>query len=110
MFTMAYPGLVEKKYYPVCHHPVWGGWFALRGVVVFTEKSSTFQRMEPPKVLSDNQAVEMISLYNECWQDWRWRDVGREEGEREKYSEVQIKYFEALPADRFKMIDSLVQA
>jgi len=107
-----YPGLGEKKFYPVCHHPVWGGWFALRGVVVFTEKSATLQRIEPPKVLSDNQAVEMISLYNECWQDWRWRDVGREEGEREreKYSEVQIKYFEALPADRFKMIDRLVQA
>ena len=26
-----YPELAGKKYYPVCHHPVWGGWFALRG-------------------------------------------------------------------------------
>ena len=26
-----YPELKDKKFYPVCHHPVWGGWFALRG-------------------------------------------------------------------------------
>ena len=29
------------------------------------------------------------------------------EGKLEKYSEVQIKYFETLPAERFEMIDSL---
>jgi DNA replicative helicase MCM subunit Mcm2 (Cdc46/Mcm family) len=29
------------------------------------------------------------------------------EGKVEKYSEVQIKYFETLPAERFEMIDSL---
>eukprot|EP00092_Neocalanus_flemingeri_P019413 GFUD01021027.1.p1 GENE.GFUD01021027.1~~GFUD01021027.1.p1 ORF type:complete len:244 (+),score=75.15 GFUD01021027.1:40-771(+) len=105
-----YPQLGDKKHYPVCHHPVWGGWFALRGVVIFTELRADMERVEPPSVLSDDQAVDLIKLYNDCWQDWRWRDVGREkEGEKERYSEQQIKYFETLPAERFKMIDSLVQ-
>ena len=109
-----YPQLGSKKHYPVCHHPVWGGWFALRGVVIFTELTADLNRVEPVSMLSENQAVDMIKLYNECWQDWRWRDVGREVGgeavgEEGKYSELQIKYFETLPAERFKMIDSFLQ-
>lgn len=102
-----YPELGDKKHYPVCHHPVWGGWFALRGVVIFTGVTADIQMVEPVRVLSGIQAVDMIKLYNECWQDWRWRDVGRK-GEGEKYSEEQIKYFETLPAERFGLIDSLV--
>ena len=101
-----YPELGDKKYYPVCHHPVWGGWFALRGVLIFSQVSAVLDKMEPSMVLSNNQAVEMIRLYNECWQDWRWRDVGREGGE--KYSDIQIKYFETLPCDRLAVIDDIV--
>ena len=63
--------------------------------------------VEPVRMLSDIQAVDMIKLYNECWQDWRWRDV-RREGEGEKYYEEQIKCFETLPAERLGLIDSLV--
>jgi len=101
-----FPELDSKKYYPVCHHPVWGGWFALRGVLVFSEITAVLEKVEPIMVLSDNQAVEMIRLYNECWQDWRWRDVGRETGE--KYSDNQIKYFETPPCDRLNVIDGLL--
>ena len=72
-----YPELWDKKHYPVCHHPVWGGWFALRGVVIFPGVTADIQMVEPVRMLSDIQAVDMIKLYNECWQDWRWRDVGR---------------------------------
>ena len=60
-----YPQLGDKKHYTVCHHPVWGGWFALRGVVIFTEIRANIQMVEPGRVLSDKQAVEMIKLYNE---------------------------------------------
>ena len=42
-------------------------------------------------------------------QDWRWRDVGKHaEESSEKYSKLQIKYFETPPADRFKLIDELI--
>jgi len=103
-----YPELGGKKLYPVCHHPVWGGWFALRTVIIFPDLSADLDRVEPPMLLDDTQAVNLIKLYNECWQDWRWRDVGRSL-EVDKYSETQIKYFETLPSERFKMIDNLTQ-
>ena len=60
-----YPQLGDKIHYTVFHHPVWGGWFALRVVVIFTEIRANIQMVEPGRVLSDNQAVEMIKLYNE---------------------------------------------
>jgi len=101
-----YPELGGKKFYPVCHHPTWGGWFALRTVMIFPDFAANLDRAEPPRLLSDTQAVDLIKLYNECWKDWRWRDVGRD-NVVEKYSENQIKYFETLPAERFKMIDDL---
>ena len=103
-----YPQLSDKKYYPVCHHPVWGGWFALRGVAIFPDiQCPSLSKAQSQHGLSDEDAVEMLALYNECWQDWRWRDVGRGEW-RDKYSEQQIKYFETLPAERFKIIDDYV--
>jgi len=103
-----YSELSEKKFYPVCHHPVWGGWFALRGVAIFTDVQTQLARMEPPENLSHKEAVDMITLYNECWQDWRWRDVGRKDISAARYSAQQIKYFETSPADRFKIIDDLI--
>ena len=65
-----YPELSEKKYYPVCHHPVWGGWFALRGVAILPDTRVSLPRPEVDQSLSlsPDQAVDMITLYNECWQ------------------------------------------
>jgi len=103
-----YPDLVHKTYYPVCHHPVWGGWFALRGVIIFNDVAAQLEYVEPESFLSEEQAVEMIKLYNECWQDWRWRDVGRRDNFSEKYSDLQIKYFETKPAERNKIIENLL--
>eukprot|EP00088_Acartia_fossae_P053073 TRINITY_DN6021_c0_g1_i4.p1 TRINITY_DN6021_c0_g1~~TRINITY_DN6021_c0_g1_i4.p1 ORF type:complete len:252 (-),score=35.19 TRINITY_DN6021_c0_g1_i4:153-908(-) len=92
----------NNNFYPVCHHPRWGGWFALRGVLIFPGlEDSTLVRPQPPDLLSPCEAGEMLELYNLHWQDWRWRDVGCPE---EKYSPAQIKYFETPPAERFKLI------
>ena len=41
-------------------------------------------------------------------QDWRWRDVGRKDTSSGRYSTQQIKYFETTPADRFKIINDLI--
>ena len=60
--------LSDKKYYPVCHHPVWGGWMALRGVAIFPGVTADLARPEPVSCLSDSEAVTMLTLYNECWQ------------------------------------------
>ena len=54
----------------MCHHPVWGGWFALRGVAIFPGVETPLARpqVDQSLTLSPDQAVEMITLYNECWQ------------------------------------------
>jgi len=96
---------IEQKnnnFYPVCHHPRWGGWFALRGVFIFPQvQDSSLVKIEPPQNLSGPDASSMIELYNLHWQDWRWRDIGNPES---RYSEDQIKYFETPPPERFQLI------
>ena len=54
----------------MCHHPVWGGWFALRGVAIIpdTRVDLAQPQVDQSLSLSPDQAVDMITLYNECWQ------------------------------------------
>lgn len=100
-----------RKYYPVCHHPVWGGWFAFRGVLIFPSVRADIVQKEPSNKLSEEQAEQLVRMYNDSWQDWRWRDVGREQGELAvRYSDIQMKYFETLPAERFQIIENILQS
>ncbi|CAB4054718.1 MMACHC [Lepeophtheirus salmonis] len=61
---------------PVCLHPKYGGWFALRGVFIFPNISCPFlQIKEPPCLLKSIQDVEeLLILYNYHWKDGRYRD------------------------------------
>jgi methylmalonic aciduria homocystinuria type C protein len=98
------------KLFPVCHHPVWGGWFALRGVLVFREVRAELERREPGPALGGAEAEQLLRMYNGRWQDWRWRDVGRRPGtESLRYSDQQIRYFETPPADRGKIIQEMLR-
>ena len=97
----------DKKLFPVCHHPVWGGWFALRGVVIFRGRGAELARREPGGVLGSEEARGLVRMYNNDWKDWKgWREVGRK-GER--YSDLQMKYFETLPQERFQMIENMIR-
>jgi len=101
-----FDGSNNNNFYPVCHHPTWGGWFALRGVLIFPGLTSpNLTRKDPPFVLSDTEAKSMLELYNLHWQDWRWRDAGCP---KEKYSSQQIKYFETPPAERKDVINQIL--
>jgi len=105
------PGSSSTKLFPVCHHPSFGGWFALRGVIVFQGVNAPdLSRMEPPSVLSPEEAQELLFLYNTAWQDNRWRDVGRQGGSHHTYSANQVKYFDTRPADRNKVVEELLEA
>ena len=96
--------LAGKKYFPVCHHPVWGGWFALRGVVIFPHLQTDLARPPHRPPLTESQAVQLLTLYNDNWRDWTWRDVGRDTEHQEKYSELQQKYFATPPAQRWEIL------
>jgi len=101
-----FESLKEKKYYPVCHHSRWGGWFALRGVFIFPKICTPdLTQIQPPSTLSNDEATSMIELYNDHWQDWRWRDVGCPE---DRYSPAQIKYFDTPPVDRLSLMGELM--
>lgn len=98
----------SPKIYPVCVHPSYGGWFAIRAVLIMEE-------LEIPDLapktcdlkLDDSAIAELLTLYNDHWEDWRFRDVIES---REKYSSLQKDYFAAKPSDRKSMIEKCVMA
>ena len=98
-----------KKYFPVCHHPIWGGWFALRGVIVFAKVKANLSRRLPADLLTEEQVLELVHRYNGNWQDSIWRDVGRGGNSCEKYSDLAVKYFDTKPSERMALIKDLLQ-
>ncbi len=98
-------GVESPKIYPVCVHPELGGWFAIRAVVLFPSVlEPSLPRPIPvlPEV-ADEDAAEVLRLYNDCWRDWRFRDaVVKDPAER--YSKLQQEYFAAPPSDRWKIV------
>ncbi|XP_059088810.1 cyanocobalamin reductase / alkylcobalamin dealkylase-like [Tigriopus californicus] len=96
----------SPKIYPVCLHPIWSGWFAIRGVFLFRDI-----QVDPPVLASkpcdlelpEALIAELLRLYNDHWQDCRFRDSVHPA--REKYSSVQQDYFAAKPAERIKVIE-----
>jgi len=96
---------LPKKIFPVSLHPKYGGWFGLRGVLIFkgvqteSEENSLKQR-DPPEILqSQKEIAELLYLFNDHWQDRRYRDVGMGESV-ERYSELQQEYFAASTDQR----------
>lgn len=60
----------SPKVYPVCVHPKFGGWFAIRAVIILKKIScSKLQKEDSNKVveLSDSDIRELLKLYNDHW-------------------------------------------
>merc|ERR1711874_415624 len=67
----------SKKIFGVCIHPKYGGWFALRAVTIFTElECPNLEQKQPQDILAQDEIKELLIRYNDCWQDWSFRDVG----------------------------------
>ncbi|XP_013417146.1 methylmalonic aciduria and homocystinuria type C protein homolog [Lingula anatina] len=96
----------KKKIFGVSVHPKYGGWFAIRGVLIFKDVlCSDLQRKEPPDVVpTDELKKELLERYNFHWQDWSFRDIIPVEN---RYSEEQKTYFSTLPKDRLQLLNSL---
>ncbi|XP_078724006.1 cyanocobalamin reductase / alkylcobalamin dealkylase isoform X1 [Lampetra fluviatilis] len=93
------PWPAHKKMFGVCMHPVYGGWFAIRGALVFADVSaSDLPRPEPPDSVSSNAArILLLEKFNYNWQDWSYRDVIPV---KQRYSEAQKLYFSTPPDQR----------
>nr|ACO15118.1 Methylmalonic aciduria and homocystinuria type C homolog [Caligus clemensi] len=90
------------SYNPVCLHPLYGGWFALRGALFFPNIQYDDSPKEPPNILQSKEEIHnLLELFNDHWRDARYRDVIPV---KEKYSPLQRLYFETLPVDRIKLL------
>ena len=101
----------SSKVFPVCVHPKYGGWFALRGILLFKNvrlSDSFLKQKDPPVILkTHSDIVTLLYLFNDHWRDWRYRDVGMPE-DIERYSNLQKEYFGTEPDDRKNIIDKYI--
>lgn len=96
------------KIYGVSIHPKYGGWFAMRGVIIFKDvMTPMLPRKEPDDVVKgDEKKIELLEKFNFHWKDWSYRDVVPADL---KYSEEQKKYFATSPANRKELLESYRQ-
>ena len=102
----------SSKVFPVCVHPKYGGWFALRGILQFKNVQlgeSYLKQKDPPVILKNKLDIaNLLYLFNDHWRDWRYRDVGMPE-DVERYSDLQKEYFGTEPAERKKIVETKIK-
>ncbi|XP_019356941.1 PREDICTED: methylmalonic aciduria and homocystinuria type C protein [Gavialis gangeticus] len=93
----------DKKIYGVCIHPQYGGWFAIRAILIFPEIQVPFLEQYAPIdcVTTEEKRIQLLEKFNFHWQDWSYRDIIEV---KERYSEEQKTYFATPPAERFKLL------
>lgn len=103
------PWTEGEKIYGVSVHPKYGGWFALRGVLIFKDVlAPELEKKEPLDcVPTREKRIELLEKFNRCWQDWSYRDVSVLEI-TERYSEEQKQYFATEPGKRLEIVSSMI--
>ncbi|XP_054459291.1 cyanocobalamin reductase / alkylcobalamin dealkylase [Anoplopoma fimbria] len=94
----------EKKMFGVCVHPRFGGWFAIRALLVFggvTVGSEMEQPVPPDCLPSREDRIKLLEAFNFHWQDWTYRDIVPPV---QIYSQKQKDYFSTPPAQRFALL------
>jgi methylmalonic aciduria homocystinuria type C protein len=93
----------------VCLHPKYGGWFALRSVLICkTLKYPSLPRITPRDLLNGDELLisDVLQRFNYCWQDNTYRNVVPV---IETYSPLQQSYFQTIPKDRLIWLENLRQ-
>ena len=100
----------SKKVYGISMHPRYGGWFALRTVLIFRNTEvPLLQQVTPPDcVPGSDMRVKLLEALNEHWQDWKYREISSLPI-LDRYSEEQKLYFGTLPKDRTPVIERIVE-
>lgn len=99
----------SQRIYGTCVHPKYGGWFALRGVIIFEDiKANKLVQAEPPDMIkADEDRIRLLNLYNFHWRDWSFRDVLP--GVADRYSKEQKTFFATPPSERLKILRKLFE-
>ena len=101
----------DRKIYGVSLHPLYGGWFAFRGVLILKHLlvGDEFKQKDPQNCVStEDKTIELLERFNGNWKDWSYRDV-MDTPVLDRYSEEQKEYFATLPGDRHKLIVKWVE-
>jgi len=88
-----------QKICGVSIHPRYGGWFALRGVILFRDVlAPKLQQKSPPDVVSgDELRIELLERFNFHWKDWTFRDIVPAQA---TYCQELRDYLSASPGQR----------
>ncbi|XP_076008938.1 cyanocobalamin reductase / alkylcobalamin dealkylase isoform X2 [Genypterus blacodes] len=96
----------KKKMYGVCIHPRFGGWFAIRALLVFDGVVAGPELVQPVPidcVSSREDRIQLLEAFNLRWQDGSYRDIIPVD---QTYSQRQQDYFLLRPAKRFDLLRS----
>jgi hypothetical protein len=88
-------------------HPIYGGWFAYRGLLVFhdTPWPITLSRPKPLTFLTPEQKRTALHEYNVHPEMGYWRDLNnRSLGKVERYDLIQFAFFHEPSTDRRRRI------
>ncbi|CAI8020662.1 Cyanocobalamin reductase / alkylcobalamin dealkylase [Geodia barretti] len=91
------PWSQESPMYGVSVHPKYGGWFALRGVLIFNGLLAPGLVEKPPidcVSSSRDQRIKLLEKFNYSWQDYGYRDVVDGGHVEDRYSERQKRTFQ----------------
>ncbi|ESO12903.1 hypothetical protein HELRODRAFT_62766 [Helobdella robusta] len=95
----------NRKICGVCLHPKYGGWFGLRGILIFKNvKVPNLMKKELECFLSNEQIISLLDKFNNSWRDGTFRDVIEP---LERYSTLQQKYFNVTPDERLELIEKM---
>lgn len=87
-------------------HPEYGGWFALRCVLIFKNYRLATNELifrQPRDMLFGDveRIVDLLVKFNTNWRDWKYRNAIKPKC---KYSEIQKEYFLTEPANRKELM------
>ncbi|XP_029356342.1 cyanocobalamin reductase / alkylcobalamin dealkylase isoform X1 [Echeneis naucrates] len=94
----------KKKMFGVCVHPKFGGWFAIRALLVFENVTVGSEMVKPHPidcVPTREGRIKLLENYNFNWKDGRYRDIIPPV---QTYSQRQKDYFTTPPAQRFALL------
>lgn len=96
-----------RKMFGVCIHPEYGGWFAIRGILIFhgVKHPSLPRALSQDVLKTDEKKKEVLERFNGDWKDCTYRDVLPVSA---KYSDDQKLYFLTPPSERRELIQKLM--
>lgn len=99
-----------QKLFGVSVHPIYGGWFAFRAVLVLPKYTlpANLPLVEPPDVVpTDEDRQRLLRLFNGNWKDNQYRNVVTP---KTQYSNLQQEYFGTMPKNREEIIAKILQS